>query len=200
MRTAMLTEEPTAISDDTHAALRRDIRELGVLLGQTLVRQEGREVLELVERVRRLVRAFTAYFHLANVAEQTHRARELAAIRAEHGSWLSQAVDRIAAAGVGTGEGSADIQHLAVRPGFTAHPTEAARRAPRRGRRGAQRRLLPRRASPRRGARHAGDPRRRARAPRRRAPGRGTAAALRQLDRRRSRRQPQRTPPDHARG
>src|ERR671931_620572 len=151
MRAAMLTEEPTAISDYTHAALRRDIRELGVLLGQTLVRQEGREVLELVERVRalvrtdrdeaaaileradaltatRLVRAFTMYFHLANVAEQTHRARELAAIRAERGSWLSQAVDRIAAAGVGTGEVTADIQHLAVRPVFTAHPTEAARR------------------------------------------------------------------------
>jgi phosphoenolpyruvate carboxylase len=147
----MLTEEPTAISDDTHAALRRDIRELGVLLGQTLVRQEGREVLDLVERVRqlvrtdrdeaaavlaaadpltatRLVRAFTSYFHLANVAEQTHRARELAAARAERGSWLAQAVDRIAAAGVGTGELTADIQHLAVRPVFTAHPTEAARR------------------------------------------------------------------------
>jgi phosphoenolpyruvate carboxylase len=147
----MLTEEPTAISDDTHAALRRDIRELGVLLGQTLVRQEGREVLDLVERVRRLVRtdrdeaaavlaaadpltatrlvrAFTSYFHLANVAEQTHRARELAAARAERGSWLAQAVDRIAAAGVSTGELTADIQHLAVRPVFTAHPTEAARR------------------------------------------------------------------------
>jgi phosphoenolpyruvate carboxylase len=147
----MLTDEPTAISDDTHAALRRDIRELGVLLGQTLVRQEGQEVLELVERVRhlvrtdrdeaaavlaaadpltatRLVRAFTSYFHLANVAEQAHRARELSTIRAEHGSWLAQAVDRIAAAGVGTGELTADIQHLAVRPVFTAHPTEAARR------------------------------------------------------------------------
>ena len=147
----MLTEEPTAISGDSHAALRRDIRELGVLLGQTLVRQEGREVLDLVEHVRRLVRsdraeaarvlaavdpltatrlvrAFTAYFHLANVAEQTHRARELAAIRAERGSWLAQAVDRIEQAGVGTGELTADIQHLAVRPVFTAHPTEAARR------------------------------------------------------------------------
>jgi phosphoenolpyruvate carboxylase len=147
----VLTDEPLAISDDTHAALRRDIRELGVLLGQTLVRQEGHEVLDLVERVRqlvrtdraaaaavlaatdprtatRLVRAFTTYFHLANVAEQTHRARELAAIRAERGSWLAQAVERIGAAGVARGELTADIQHLAVRPVFTAHPTEAARR------------------------------------------------------------------------
>jgi phosphoenolpyruvate carboxylase len=147
----MIIDERDTISDDTHAALRRDIRELGTLLGQALVRQEGREAFELVERVRqlvrtdrdeaaavlagadpltatRLVRAFTTYFHLANVAEQTHRARELAGIRAERGSWLAQAVERIAAAGVAPGELSADIQHLAVRPVFTAHPTEAARR------------------------------------------------------------------------
>jgi phosphoenolpyruvate carboxylase len=147
----MLTDERTATREETQAALRRDIRDLGVLLGQTLVRQEGREVLDLVERVRRLVRtdgaaaaailsevdaltatrlvrAFTAYFHLANVAEQVHRARELQAMRDEQGSWLSQAVDRIQAAGVGHGELTADIAHLAVRPVFTAHPTEAARR------------------------------------------------------------------------
>jgi phosphoenolpyruvate carboxylase len=147
----MLTDERTATREETQAALRRDIRDLGVLLGQTLVRQEGREVLDLVERVRRLVRtdrdaaaailsevdastatrlvrAFTAYFHLANVAEQVTRARELQAMRDERGSWLSQAVDRIAAAGVGHGELTTDLAHLAVRPVFTAHPTEAARR------------------------------------------------------------------------
>ncbi len=147
----MLTDERTAAREAAQAALRRDIRELGVLLGNTLVRQEGRDVLDLVERVRRLVRedrdaaaailsevdavtatrlvrAFTAYFHLANIAEQVHRARELQAIREERGSWLSQAVERIAAAGVAPGELSADIAHLAVRPVFTAHPTEAARR------------------------------------------------------------------------
>ena len=99
-----LTEGPSATRDETQAALRRDIRELGVLLGRTIVRQEGREMLELVERVRRLVRtdrdaaaavlsevdaltairlvrAFSTYFHLANVAEQVHRARDLQATR-----------------------------------------------------------------------------------------------------------------------
>src|SRR3954468_17058391 len=78
------------------AGLRRDIRGLGELLGRTLVRQEGEQLLELVERTRglirsdradaaallaqvepaaaiRLTRAFTTYFHLANVAEQVHR-------------------------------------------------------------------------------------------------------------------------------
>src|SRR4051812_39828635 len=150
-RPAMLTEGPSATRDEPQAALRRDIRELGVLLGRTIVRQEGPAILELVERVRqlvrtdrdaaaailaeadpltaiRLVRAFSTYFHLANVAEQVHRARELQATRAERGSWLAQAVERITSAHVGPGELSADIAHLAVRPVFTAHPTEAARR------------------------------------------------------------------------
>jgi phosphoenolpyruvate carboxylase len=88
--------------------LRRDIRDLGDLLGRTLVRQEGEEMLARVETVRqgvrddraraaaalaeadpaaarRLARAFTTYFHLANVAEQVHRGRDLAARRRESG-------------------------------------------------------------------------------------------------------------------
>ena len=133
------------------AGLRRDIRELGALLGRTLVRQEGEQLLDLVERTRalirsdraeaaalltgldppaatRLVRAFTTYFHLANVAEQVHRGRELARLRERDGSWLTQAVDRIAAAGIPHDALEDDVGRLQVRPVFTAHPTEAARR------------------------------------------------------------------------
>ena len=101
------TPESRPAGEPEHeAGLRRDIRRLGTLLGQTLVRQEGPELLDLVERVRRLtrtdrdaaaglagarstptsatrlVRAFSTYFHLANVTEQVHRGRELRAIRA----------------------------------------------------------------------------------------------------------------------
>ncbi|MEU8481819.1 phosphoenolpyruvate carboxylase [Streptomyces sp. NPDC048641] len=132
------------------AELRADIRRLGDLLGETLVRQEGPELLELVEKVRRLtredgeaaarllgdteletaaklVRAFSTYFHLANVTEQVHRGRELRARRAAEGSLLARTADRLK-------DADADhlretVQHLNVRPVFTAHPTEAARRS-----------------------------------------------------------------------
>src|SRR3954464_14814876 len=95
------------ISASGHEALRADIRRLSTMLGQTLAHHGGPELLELVERVRRLsrsavqagddaeitallrgldtgtavslVRAFSQYFQLANIAEQRHRARELAA-------------------------------------------------------------------------------------------------------------------------
>ena len=142
----------TPIPPGTDAGLRRDIRALGTLLGQTLVRQEGEQLLELVEHVRtlmrtdrdaaagvlsllgtdsatRLVRAFTTYFYLVNVAEQVHRGRELAAIRVKDGTWLSQAIDRIQAGGHTPAEVAEDLRAINLRPVFTAHPTEAARRS-----------------------------------------------------------------------
>ena len=62
------------------------------------------------------------------MAEQVHRGRELAGVRERDGGWLSQAVDRIAAAGIPRTELAAEVGRLGVRPVFTAHPTEAARR------------------------------------------------------------------------
>ena len=135
--------------------LRSDVRKLADLLGQSLVRQEGQDLLDLVESVRRevrngggeellknldvkqsvqLVRAFNAFFNLANVAEQVHRARVLSEEREEKGSWISRAVDNILKAQSEhkdfTQKDIAQwMEEFSVRPVFTAHPTEAARRS-----------------------------------------------------------------------
>ncbi|MBQ0987265.1 phosphoenolpyruvate carboxylase [Streptomyces sp. F63] len=145
MSSADLTPET-----DDNAPLRADIRRLGDLLGETLVRQEGAELLELVERVRaltrtdgeaaakllgetdlptagKLVRAFSTYFHLANITEQVHRGRELRARRAAEGGLLARTADRLKDAD--PGHLRQTVQNLNVRPVFTAHPTEAARRS-----------------------------------------------------------------------
>ena len=138
-----------------NANLRNDVRRLADLLGQTLARQEGDELLALVESVRlgvregqqdqilnqltdsqtiSLVRAFSNFFNLANVAEQVDRSKVLAAEHKSGGSWLGKAVENIANARKTNPDFSdADLkewlENFSVRPVFTAHPTEAARRS-----------------------------------------------------------------------
>ena len=137
-------------------ALRTDIRRLGNQLGEALVRQHGPELLDLVENVRSLgksarrggsteataklhellsdlptdrviplVRAFTTYFYLANVSEQVHRADELAPDE----RYLRSTVDRIIEANLDQDLVDEVLARFEVRPVFTAHPTETARRS-----------------------------------------------------------------------
>ena len=135
--------------------LRNDVRKLADLLGQTLARQEGEELLALVESVRlsvregsqdqilnkisdsqtiALVRAFSNFFNLANVAEQVNRSKILAAEHNPGGTWLSRTIENILKAKnknqeFSTAELQEWIENFSVRPVFTAHPTEAARRS-----------------------------------------------------------------------
>ena len=138
-------------------ALRDDIRRLGDLLGEALIRQEGQATYEIVERIRALsrddpdaaaelidelplaeattlARAFSLYFHLANIAEQVHRSRAQAARPRQHRRppgrgrggdpcrrWRPA---RSTAAEVADG-----FARISARPVFTAHPTEASRRS-----------------------------------------------------------------------
>ncbi|MGI8535850.1 MAG: phosphoenolpyruvate carboxylase [Mycobacteriales bacterium] len=132
--------------------VRADVRLVTTLLGQTLVRNEGQQLLDLVELVRshakngslselreiqdldlvttiRLVRAFTSYFHLANITEQVHHGRELLRQRQVNGGWIEQTLSRVEAAGIERTVLAEEVARLSVRPVLTAHPTEAARRS-----------------------------------------------------------------------
>jgi len=77
----------------------------------------------------RLVRAFTTYFHLANVAEQTHRVDDVAAPVGEDREWLEASVDRVLAANMPQDLLDQILSRIDLGPVFTAHPTEAARRS-----------------------------------------------------------------------
>ncbi|HEV2672686.1 MAG TPA: phosphoenolpyruvate carboxylase, partial [Gemmatimonadales bacterium] len=136
--------------------LRDDVRTLGALVGDVLREQCGEQFFQLVERARRaaiaaradelealvkglpardaetLIRAFTAYFEVVNLAERIHRIRRRrdylrGAADPQEGS-LAAAARHLAAAGVSAAQIVALLQRLLVEPVFTAHPTEATRR------------------------------------------------------------------------
>lgn len=80
-----------------------------------------------------LVRAFTMYFHLVNIAEERNRLRTLVA--RERRAWPEPRTESIAAAledlkeeGVSAAAINRLLMRMLVEPVFTAHPTETRRR------------------------------------------------------------------------
>jgi phosphoenolpyruvate carboxylase len=140
------------------APLRANVRLLGEILGEVLAEQEGEELLRVEERIRLLarlgrrgddgasralaetiaaldvdaqavvLRAFTMYFHLANIAEQHHRTRRRHEQERE-GATLRESLDeallQLEAEGVGEEELRAAAARVSVELVLTAHPTEA---------------------------------------------------------------------------
>ena len=143
--------------------LRRDVRMLGFELGRVLRKHAGRGLFHLVEEVRslskarrdgdaaaetalrrrlaelpldeigRLVRALSAYFFLANLAEERHRIRVLRQREAEshphpRAESIGAAVHELARSGMSPAEVEQAIASLDIQLVLTAHPTEARRR------------------------------------------------------------------------
>ena len=140
--------------------LREDVRTLGALVGDMLAEQQGAEFLQKVEAVRRtaisrreahegaeaeldrllcgmevvdaarLVRAFTIYFQVVNLAEKVHRIRrrrdyQRRGEKAQPGGLLAVMRE--------LGQHSLNdvmgvLDELVIEPVMTAHPTESTRR------------------------------------------------------------------------
>jgi phosphoenolpyruvate carboxylase len=84
-----------------------------------------------VERADEVARAFTVYFHLVNLAEEFQRVRfvrEGGAEIGESGDTIPRAFAQLAEE-LGEDAARARLENLRFHPVFTAHPTEARRRA-----------------------------------------------------------------------
>ena len=141
--------------DAEFAPLHDDVRRLGALLGQVVEEVGGADLYVDVERLRRatrdvrrggsadpqaivdglgldraeqVARAFAVLFHLVNLAEERHRVRVL---RGRDRFALDPAHDSIAGAVASLGAESVAraLTAVEIHPVFTAHPTEARRRA-----------------------------------------------------------------------
>lgn len=138
--------------------LRQEVRWLGGLLGQVISDLDGPQSLELEERVRTLAkqrrmgdqaatkelfeilkgldidqswmvcRAFTLFFDLSNLAEDRQRVRTLRS-RKQLKESLESAIDSMKKREMTPEQVQHRIDMLHLEPVFTAHPTEAKRRA-----------------------------------------------------------------------
>src|SRR5271154_6057339 len=163
---AQIRSVPRPVEDDSDKdlPLREDIRLLGRILGDTVREQEGEEVFELVEQIRRssirfhrdneggarreleatldslsaeqtlsIVRAYSYFSHLANIAEDQHhirrnRAHAIARSAPRPGS-LAYAFQRTREMGIKPSALGEFFDRAVVSPVLTAHPTEVRRKS-----------------------------------------------------------------------
>jgi phosphoenolpyruvate carboxylase len=147
-------------------SLSAEIRQLGRILGEVIVKLEGREVFDLEEKLRLLAKssragtasadqelqeavrqlsvadaahmamAFTVYFELVNLAEETHRVRLLRRRRRaqyqEAGTPMRESIGaalrELKSRDVPPETVQGILDKLCIELVFTAHPTEAKRR------------------------------------------------------------------------
>jgi phosphoenolpyruvate carboxylase len=159
----MSSPSPENASDNLPA----EIRKLGLILGEVIVKLEGGEIFDLEEKLRllakssragdtnaekelraavgkltvseaaRMAMAFTVYFELVNLAEETHRVRLLRQRRraqyAARGAppmreSIGAALRELKARNVPAETVQMLLDKLSIELVFTAHPTEAKRR------------------------------------------------------------------------
>ncbi|MCP3964672.1 MAG: phosphoenolpyruvate carboxylase [bacterium] len=139
-----------------------DVRTLGALVGEVIREQGGERLFEAVEGARiaairrregglsasgleaeltaldpaladQLVRGFSTYFQVVNLAERIHRIRRrrdyLRAGAAPQRGSLEDVFQRLSDAGIDADSVRALLAAVEIEPVFTAHPTEATRRA-----------------------------------------------------------------------
>ena len=150
------------MTDNPDEALDRDIRQLGRLLGDLIAEQAGPEVFALVETLRReavqqrriggapswviyelvqgvdhamamcVIRAFSWFSLLANIAEDVHHARRRrfhhAAGSPARAGTLEHTVRTLRAEGISAAHIVHTLVDLQVSPVLTAHPTEVRRK------------------------------------------------------------------------
>ncbi len=157
------TQPPVRRAKDNERPLLEDIRLLGRILGDVIREQEGTQVFDLVERIRKLsvafrrdadqeanrglksllksltgdeavrvIRAFTYFSHLANLAEDRHHIRRRQvherAGDTQEGS-IEVALARLRWAGIGAKAVAQSLAHSYLSPVLTAHPTEVQRKS-----------------------------------------------------------------------
>lgn len=139
---------------EPHQSMEEDIALLSDLLEASLRRQCGPDLASQIEVMRSMaesekkatadeiaalvvdmhpetaiavVRAFTQFFRLANLAEQVHRGDEAGSGVTEDQLWLRNAISRLVQNGASRDDLADLAARLDLRPVFTAHPTQASR-------------------------------------------------------------------------